>query len=282
MTYLRGRNRRVRDTLLKLAAGQAVRVDESDAPAEYNALLAAVQRVRELLSDNPLVDLPLLAELAAATDQQATARFTRALAGMVPLAWEDVPLQEATLRAWVERNVSLIQSIDSRYLDDVQGVLLTAQTTGTQTRALQEQLRERFSVSASRAELIARDQLGKLNGQINEGRSRQLGVKRYRWSTSGDERVRRSHEALDGKVFSWDAPPAVGHPGTDFQCRCSAEPVFEDEEEMEEARAAASQAIESGILAVSPISTGAIQPSRRQLPAARRREFVGQYRRAQP
>jgi SPP1 gp7 family putative phage head morphogenesis protein len=282
MAYLRGRNRRVRDMLLKVAEAQVQRGDEDVSPAQYNALLAAVERVRQLLADSPMIDLPLLAELAAATDQQATARFARALAGMVPLAWEDVPLQEATLRAWVERNVSLIQSIDDRYLTDVQRVVAEAQTTGTQTRALTETLRERFNVSASRAELIARDQLGKLDGQINEGRSRQLGVKKYRWSTSGDERVRRSHEELDGKVFSWDAPPAVGHPGSDFQCRCTSEPVFEDEEEEEEARAAASQALESGILAVSPISTGAIVPSRRQLPAARRREFVGQYRRVNP
>ena len=46
----------------------------------------------------------------------------------------------------------------------------------------------------------------------------------YVWRTSGDERVRRSHAANDGRLLAWDQPPTTGHPGEDFGCRCRAEP----------------------------------------------------------
>ncbi len=50
---------------------------------------------------------------------------------------------------------------------------------------------------------------------------------KYIWRTRGDEKVRPSHAALEGQVFSWDNPPAIGHPGEDHNCRCMAEPHLE-------------------------------------------------------
>lgn len=47
--------------------------------------------------------------------------------------------------------------------------------------------------------------------------------KLYIWRTRGDANVRPSHAANNGKVFSWDSPPATGHPGEDYGCRCIAE-----------------------------------------------------------
>ena len=47
----------------------------------------------------------------------------------------------------------------------------------------------------------------------------------YRWHTQGDDKVRDSHVANDGKIFLWKEPPATGHPGEDYNCRCWAEPL---------------------------------------------------------
>jgi SPP1 gp7 family putative phage head morphogenesis protein len=47
----------------------------------------------------------------------------------------------------------------------------------------------------------------------------------YVWRTRRDERVRRSHWMNDGRVFSWADPPATGHPGEDYNCRCEAVPL---------------------------------------------------------
>ncbi len=45
----------------------------------------------------------------------------------------------------------------------------------------------------------------------------------YIWRTRGDDKVRPSHAANEGKVFSWNSPPPTGHPGVDYNCRCTAE-----------------------------------------------------------
>lgn len=42
----------------------------------------------------------------------------------------------------------------------------------------------------------------------------------YIWRTQGDDKVRASHAANDGKIFAWDNPPPTGHPGEDYGCRC--------------------------------------------------------------
>ncbi|MDO9459579.1 MAG: phage minor head protein [Alphaproteobacteria bacterium] len=53
----------------------------------------------------------------------------------------------------------------------------------------------------------------------------------YIWRTRGDNKVRASHAANNGKVFAWDNPPLVGHPGEDYNCRCTAEPYVHGESE---------------------------------------------------
>lgn len=45
---------------------------------------------------------------------------------------------------------------------------------------------------------------------------------RYVWRTREDDKVRPSHAANNGKVFSWSDPPPTGHPGEAPGCRCSA------------------------------------------------------------
>ena len=48
----------------------------------------------------------------------------------------------------------------------------------------------------------------------------------YTWRTAGDDRVRHTHAALEGQVFSWTNAPSEGHPGTAPNCRCWAEPYY--------------------------------------------------------
>ena len=48
----------------------------------------------------------------------------------------------------------------------------------------------------------------------------------YIWRIRGDNKVLSSHAANDGRVFAWDNPPATGHPGEDYGCRCVAEPYY--------------------------------------------------------
>jgi predicted kinase len=62
-----------------------------------------------------------------------------------------------------------------------------------------------------------------------EGRDRDAGRVFYRWRTEEDERVRPEHAKRHGRLFSWNYPPEGGHPGEDFNCRCEAELVRNDD-----------------------------------------------------
>ncbi|WP_082193860.1 minor capsid protein [Bacillus sp. 37MA] len=84
-------------------------------------------------------------------------------------------------------------------------------------------------MTEGRAKIIARDQIGSIHGQLIGHRHKGMGIRKYKWSTSQDERVRDAHESLDGKTFEYAKSPAVGWPGTDYNCRCTANPVFEDD-----------------------------------------------------
>jgi len=141
-------------------------------------------------------------------------------------------------------NVGLAESLTDKAFTDVTQEIFRGFQGGQRAETIAESITKYIDPSVgnvrNRANLIARDQINKLNGQLTQVRQSNLGIKRYTWRTMGDERVRGapgglypnavpSHFANEGKVFSWDDPPTdTGHPGDDFQCRCYAEPYLED------------------------------------------------------
>jgi len=137
----------------------------------------------------------------------------------------------ARVAKWSKVNARLIKTIDSRYWDDIAEATRDAVSRGVQTRELAKLLEERYTVSQSRAKLIARDQISKLNADITEQKQTALGVTEYWWVTSHDERVRPTHRNLDGSKQRWDTKPVTetngerNHPGQAINCRCSARPI---------------------------------------------------------
>lgn len=104
---------------------------------------------------------------------------------------------------------------------------------GAATRAeeLVPEIQKILGAGQSRAELIARDQILKLNADVHEQAQRSAGVTEYIWVTSHDERVRASHADLDGTRQAWDDPPLVDgepiNPGNAIQCRRVPTPIIE-------------------------------------------------------
>ena len=124
-------------------------------------------------------------------------------------------------------NIQLIKSIRTQYLDKVQNSVMQAMVQGTLNKDLAEQLKKLGKDVENRAMLIARDQSSKLNAALTRARHEEVGIKKYMWSTSGDERVRASHAEKDGQIFEYTNPP-TGHPGHDVNCRCVQIPVLDD------------------------------------------------------
>jgi SPP1 gp7 family putative phage head morphogenesis protein len=146
--------------------------------------------------------------------------------------------------AFVKENVALIGSIKEEYLKKVENMTIRTVSTGAPTAELAKKLVPLIDLekdkAVRRAKFIARDQINKLNGRLHQARQTSYGITKYRWSTLNDRRVRGrpgglypdadpSHWARRDKIFSWDDPPEGGHPGEDYNCRCSPIPVFEEE-----------------------------------------------------
>ena len=136
------------------------------------------------------------------------------------------------MKEWVEYNVSLIKSIPEETLEKMREIVYAGYSDGKTTTQLIKEMQKAYGISRRRAELIARDQTAKLNGQIQKAQQQDAGITEYIWCTTGDNRVRSSHAALNGKKFSWNDPPLTEsgrrcHPGEDYQCRCIGRPVFD-------------------------------------------------------
>ena len=130
------------------------------------------------------------------------------------------------VEGFVAENAALIKDLPRKALADVEGILQRAVTGGGNARDAAREIKVRLAISENRAKLIARDQIHKLNGAVNRARQTSTGVTHFRWRTMGDDRVRDSHEALEGQVFSWKTGSPEGFPGQPINCRCHAEPVL--------------------------------------------------------
>jgi SPP1 gp7 family putative phage head morphogenesis protein len=91
-----------------------------------------------------------------------------------------------------------------------------------------------FLSADSHASLIARDQIGKLHGELNRARQEAAGIDRFVWHTQLDDRVRPDHEELEGGIYTWqEGAPGVGIPGEPINCRCWGEPVIDRDQILE-------------------------------------------------
>lgn len=144
----------------------------------------------------------------------------------------EIPLNDRNigerLREFTTENVSLVTSIPREYLGQLEKEIVSSLSSGERWEEMAKSLEERFGVAESRAQLIARDQVGKFFGAVNQARQENLGISRYRWRGVMDNRERDEHVLREGEIFSWDDAPEDGHPGEPINCRCGADPVLED------------------------------------------------------
>lgn len=107
-----------------------------------------------------------------------------------------------------------------------------AAATGKRSTEIATALEQTESVTLSRATLIARTEVAKVNAIITQARSQAAGIDYYIWQTAEDGDVRESHAEMAGEVFRFDQPPTLsdgmtGNPGEFPNCRCFAIPVIE-------------------------------------------------------
>ena len=108
------------------------------------------------------------------------------------------------IEKWIDYNVGLIKTIPEDTLEKMKAIVYDGFNNGKTTTRLIKEIQRAYKVGRKRAELIARDQTAKLNGQIQKAQQQDAGINEYIWCTTGDERVRKSHKSLNGRKFSWN------------------------------------------------------------------------------
>lgn len=144
------------------------------------------------------------------------------------------PWLNEEMSAFVKENVDLITKWSDALKSQAEEIIMRGARSGSNPSDIASELKDRIGVVGSRYDMIARDQTNKFNSQLTMVRQQDLGLDKYTWDTSHDERVRASHAELDGQVFSYDDPPVTNedgdtnNPGEDYNCRCAAIPYIDD------------------------------------------------------
>lgn len=177
---------------------------------------------REQIERHVVVMLDLLASIARYPD--GSRMFARP-PGM--RADAEFPIEHALA------HVNMISGLTGQQKEQLAAEIASAHAAGDLTRGtLRIVLRERFGMMRTRARMVARDQVAKLNGQIDMDRQVALGISHFTWVSRGDKRVRPLHKRRHGRVYEWADPPltngAPSVPGSDPLCRCTADPVVDD------------------------------------------------------
>lgn len=146
--------------------------------------------------------------------------------------WDDMK------KSWAEDNYTLITSNAKNYVSKINSLTEQAIVNGYSHSRLKDEIKKATEgLSDKHCKLLARDQMGKLNGQITQAQMQEIGLDLYVWSTSADDRVRDSHAVMEGLLCRYDDATVCSfdngktwvdrpsgavefHPGQDFQCRC--------------------------------------------------------------
>lgn len=239
---LRAAARAVRDVLVD-GNNETVRFDSS--ASDEDRVRSGIGRVRIAYFEkyNVVEDERLAFEVEGRVEgfiERQVTRQAKAVLGVDILPTAGLKHQATE---FARENVSLIGSIGEEFFADLEGDILGALQGGARWEQLSQVIADRYDVSARRADLIARDQMGTLVSRINQAKQQATGATHYIWETSEDERVvgapgnkskpnhrHGDHYVRNGKLFSWVNPPHDGHPGEAINCRCTARPVWADEE----------------------------------------------------
>jgi SPP1 gp7 family putative phage head morphogenesis protein len=198
-------------------------------------------------------------------------KFTKVILGQ-PFAPSEPWLDDA-IGIWSTNNFRLVKSLSDEYIKKLNNTVLEGVSAGRPWDDIMKDVRKMDkNMTRSRARLLARDQVGKLNGQLTKRRNQEAGVSLYDWLTAGDERVRPvdprlqastsvpNHRLMSGTTNKWDDATVMSEdggktwkkrpsnmqgaiPGSQIQCRCTAASKFDEmieevDQELEQEEAA--------------------------------------------
>ena len=143
----------------------------------------------------------------------------------------------------------LIKSIPSQFFNQIEMIIQNGVSGNKTYKAIANEIKGISGISSTfgkldnRIKLIARQEVSVINESLNVARAKSADISLYTFQTSGDERVRESHQVMDGKVCkidddtvyadsvedanagNWKNRSSIGGvelaPRFDYSCRCN-------------------------------------------------------------
>lgn len=198
-------------------------------------------RFQKLFNDKAKKISEKMVNTAASTSSVNLKNSLEYLSGGLALKTDFIPHPlKNIVKASINENVSLIKSIPQKYLSDISGSVMRSITTGNGLKDLIPAISKHSNQTKRRIKNLALDQTRKAYNVINKQRLISIGVKKFKWLHSGGgQHPRKSHIAMNGKVFSYDDLPIInkeqadkgyespqkGIPGQAINCGCTMNPV---------------------------------------------------------
>lgn len=194
-------------------------------------LRAAIRKLAQQWQRNFDDAAPKLAEyFSKSTYLRSEAALRKILRdGGYSVKFQMTPAMKDVLDATISQNVSLIKSIPSQYLTQVEGSVMRSVAAGRDLGSLTKELQEHFGVTKRRAAFISRSQNNLATAAMTRTRQVQLGITEAIWMHSGGgKHPRPTHLAAGRDKTKYDTSkgwfdPAVGKlifPGELPNCRC--------------------------------------------------------------
>jgi SPP1 gp7 family putative phage head morphogenesis protein len=145
--------------------------------------------------------------------------------------WRFDPMSAAA-RSWMSKHgAEAIKTIIETNLDDVRKVILAGESEGLTMTEIGKSIKQFYSDRSSyKAMRVARTEVSAAAGFGQREAAKQSGVVEEKmWISSRDDRVRDSHNKIDGETMPLDEPYSnglmypgdpSGDPSESIQCRC--------------------------------------------------------------
>lgn len=143
--------------------------------------------------------------------------------GQVPIVGTD---ETAIKSQFLQQNRMLVESINTDIRTKLIYEINNQVNNGYDEKEIIAVVNKAKEQAFKRAEKIAHNEIGNVDGRMCKQRQLANGITKYQWRTVRDERVRPWHEEREGKIFSWNKPPFDGHPREAPFCRCEPSPCI--------------------------------------------------------
>lgn len=209
--------------LARVDGARTVRTDalSDDVFAAFASLRGAITNLATKTGGVLSIGVQNFGEKTAAFND---AKYDDPLMNLLGIGDVSANIEQQILNGWVTENVSLVGNMNVQQIGKLETLFLRSLRDGSRSAQVAGEVSTILGESTNRARLIARDQIGKLDGQLTRQKQTEAGIDGYVWRGALDGRERQTHVDREGVKFTWDKPPPDGHPGQPVQCRCSAEP----------------------------------------------------------